>query len=55
MVGTRADDAHVDPVAFIPASEAIDDVDAVAGVEVVDSAFSVDAPDLYERMKSALW
>ena len=46
MVGAGADHAHVDPVALVPAGVPIDDVDAVASVEVVDRAFAVDAPDL---------
>jgi hypothetical protein len=49
MVGAGADHAHVDPVALIPASISIDDVDAVAGVEVIDRTFSVDEPDLPSR------
>ena len=47
MVGPGADNAHADAVALVPASKAIDDVDAVAGVEVVDSALAVDTPDLF--------
>ena len=46
MVGTSADDADAYPVALVPAGESIDDVDAVAGVEVVDSTLTVDTPDL---------
>ena len=46
MVGASADDADADAVSLIPAGIAIDDVDAVSGVEVVDSTFSVDSPDL---------
>lgn len=46
MVGTSADDTDVDPVALIPAGVAINDINAVPGVEVVDGTFSVDAPDL---------
>jgi hypothetical protein len=46
MVGTSADNADAYPVALVPAGESIDDVDAVAGVEVVDSTLTVDAPDL---------
>lgn len=46
MVGTGADNADIDAVAFIPSSEAVDNVDAISGVEVVDGAFSVDSPHL---------
>lgn len=46
MVGASADDTDADSVLLVPASIAINDVDAVAGVEVVDSTLSVDLPDL---------
>ena len=49
MVGASADNANVDAVALVPAGETIDNVDAVAGVEVVDSALAVDTPDLFEK------
>jgi hypothetical protein len=48
MVGTGADDAHADAVALVPAGVPINDVDAIPGVEVVDSTLTVDAPDLAE-------
>jgi hypothetical protein len=47
MIGTSADNPDANPIALIPASEAIDDVDAVAGIQVVNSTFSVDSPDLF--------
>ena len=46
MVGTSADNTNVDAVALVPAGETIDNVDAVAGVEVVDSTLAVDTPHL---------
>jgi hypothetical protein len=46
MVGASADDTDADSVLLVPASIAVNDIDAVAGVEVVDSALSVDFPDL---------
>ena len=46
MVGSRAHDPDVDPVALIPTSESIDDVNAISGVQVIDCSFSVDFPDL---------
>lgn len=46
MVGASADNADVDPVALVPASEAIDNVDAVAGVQVVDGSLPVNLPHL---------
>lgn len=48
MVGPRADDSDTDPVALVPASKAVDDIYAVAGVEVVDCPFTVDAPSLQQ-------
>lgn len=53
MVGAGADNAHADAVALVPAGKAIDDVDAVAGVEVVDGALAVDSPDLEQGL--AVW
>lgn len=46
MVGTSADNTDVDAVALVPAGETIDNVDTVAGVEVVNSTLAVDTPDL---------
>lgn len=46
MVGPRRDDSNIDPVTLIPTSKAIDDIDAVSGVEVVDRTFTIDFPDL---------
>lgn len=46
MVGTSADDTDADAVSLIPAGKAINDIDTVAGVEVVNSTLTVDSPDL---------
>jgi len=46
MVGTSADNTNVDAVALVPAGETIDNVDAVAGVEVVYSTLTVDTPHI---------
>ena len=46
VVGAGADDAHADAVFGVPAGEAIDYVDAITCVQVVDGAFSVYAPYL---------
>ena len=46
MVSTRADNTNVDPVTLVPSCVAIDNVDAVARVEVVDCSLAVDTPDL---------
>jgi hypothetical protein len=50
MVGTGTDNSYAYPVALVPAGEAIDDVDAVPGVEVVDSTLAVDTPDLHAKV-----
>ena len=46
MISSSTYDSHTDTVALIPASIAINDIDSVAGIQVVDGAFSVDFPDL---------
>lgn len=46
MISTGADDANIDPVSFIPTGEAIDDINSVPGIQIVDGAFSVDFPHL---------
>lgn len=46
VVGASADNADANTVALIPAGITVDDIDAVTGVEVVDSTLTVDAPDL---------
>ena len=50
MVGTSADNTDADAVSLIPAGETINDIDTVAGVEVVDSTLTVDTPDLSKRI-----
>lgn len=52
MVGARTDDPHFDAVALIPAGEAIDNVNSVSCVQVVDCTFSVDPPDLRQGESS---
>ena len=51
MVSSGTDDSNIDPVSFIPACKTIDDIDAIAGVQVVDGSFSVDLPDLQHTTK----
>lgn len=46
VVCTRADNANLDLVLLVPSCETIDNVDAVAGVEVIDSTLTVNLPDL---------
>ena len=36
VIGTRADDAHLDAILRVPAGEAVEAVEPLAGVEVVD-------------------
>lgn len=47
MVGAGADNTDADAVSLVPAGEAIDNVDAFPGVQVVDSTLTVDLPDLF--------
>jgi hypothetical protein len=46
MVGTGTDNTNADAVALVPAGVTIDNIDAVASVEIVDSTLTVDAPNL---------
>jgi hypothetical protein len=46
MIGASADNANAYPVALVPSSKSINDIDAVPGVEVVDGTLTVDTPDL---------
>jgi hypothetical protein len=46
MVGAGADNSDLDAVLLVPAGKTVDDIDTASGVEVVDSTFSVDLPDL---------
>lgn len=48
MVGACTNNSDIDSVSLIPSSETVDDVDTISCVEIVDSAFPVDFPDLYE-------
>jgi hypothetical protein len=50
MVGTGAYHADAYPVALVPASISIDNIDAVPGVQVINGTFTVDAPDLKRRL-----
>lgn len=53
MVGSCTDNANIYPVSFIPTRKAVNNINSISGVEIVDSAFSVDQPDLSEN-RSAL-
>lgn len=48
MIRSSANNSHTYTVTLIPASIAINDIDSVAGIQIVDGAFSVDPPDLVE-------
>jgi hypothetical protein len=54
VVGTSADHTDIDAVALVPAGVAIDNVNAVAGVQVVDGTFTVDTPDLSKELSLAI-
>jgi hypothetical protein len=49
VVRAGAHNTDADPVALVPSCETVDDVDALASVEVVNSTLAVDAPDLRRR------
>lgn len=46
MVGTSTDNPDSDAVLLVPSCEAVDDIDAVSCVQVINSSLSVDFPDL---------
>ena len=49
MVGSSTHDTDIDSISFVPASKAINNVDAVSGVQIVDGSFTIDFPDLVAR------
>lgn len=46
MIGAGTDDSNADSVLLVPAGIAIDDVYPCSRIEIVDSAFAIDFPDL---------
>ena len=46
MVGTSANNADINPIAFIPTSETIHDIDTITSVQVIYGTFSVYPPNL---------
>ena len=46
MIRSSTNNSHANAVPLIPASIAINDIDSVAGIQIVDGSFSVDPPDL---------
>lgn len=53
MVGASAHDADTYPVTLVPAGIAVDDIDAIPGVEVINGTLAVDAPDLEKALAIA--
>jgi hypothetical protein len=53
VVGAGAHDANVDSIALVPAGKTIDNVDTFSGIEVINSALSVDAPDLMQILNGS--
>lgn len=50
MISTGADDPNINPVSFIPTGEAIDDINSIPGIQIVDGALSVDFPHLHHQV-----
>lgn len=46
MIGSRANNSNIDPITFIPAGKAINHINSVPSVQIVDCAFPVDLPHL---------
>ena len=46
MVGTSADNPDFDSVLLVPSCEAVHNINAISGVEIIDSTFTVDPPNL---------
>ena len=46
VVGTSADDSDPDPVFLVPSCKTVDNVNSVSCVEVINSTFTVDSPNL---------
>jgi hypothetical protein len=50
MIGTSAYHADAYPVALVPASISVNNIDTVPGVQVINGTFTVDTPDLERRL-----
>jgi hypothetical protein len=46
VVGTSADNSDLDPVFLVPSCKTVDDVNSVSCVEIINSTFTVDSPNL---------
>ncbi len=49
VVCASTDNSDSDSVLFVPSCEPIDNVDSVSGVQVINSTFAVDSPDLLQQ------
>lgn len=54
VVCPRADDTDIDPIAFVPSCEAVDDVYSISCVQVVNGTLTVDFPDLPSNLSAPL-
>lgn len=52
MVSTSTNDSDIDSVTLVPASIAVNNIDSVSCVQVIDGTFSVDFPYLFEKHMS---
>lgn len=50
MVCSSADNSNIDSVTLIPPCKAINDINAVSRIQVVNSSFSVDLPNLWRSL-----
>jgi hypothetical protein len=46
MIGSRAHNAHSDPISFIPAGKTVDNINPIPRVKIVNGTLSIDFPDL---------
>lgn len=49
MIGSGAHDTDIDAVPLVPSSEAVNDVDSVPRVQVIDGTLSIDSPNLERK------
>ena len=46
VVGASTHNSNLDLILLVPSRKAVDDVDPVSCIKVIDGAFSIDSPDL---------
>ena len=46
MVGSSTDDSNIDTIFFVPTGKTIDDINPVPSIQIIDSSFPVNFPDL---------